>query len=357
MTSSGGINSNNNDTACSCKEQHQTSLFSFFSKAPKIRKLAPATENNAKCRVYRSTDGSVAADPSLPPNASTSVSSCANEATTKSLQDNKSATTKLTQVYIDCGQKQFGQIECAKCGMLYMPGVPEDERHHRQFCNAYSKGVACVNSNVRGGNVVQRSNTRSGKNAKQLGRYVIVQWKPTSMKSKKNQPSQWPLLAQMIANDLGMDEATCLGHLSTQAVFLYLGSVSRDKQTNNSNTPDKGKTNHILGAATIQSVTKAYRMSSLHDRARTQSKAMLGVGLLWTHPAARKTRIASTLLDTALQNSVFGMHVSKSMLAFSSPTKAGYDFAMRYLADHQSGTKCSEDGKKTERAAPLVFEM
>jgi N-acetyltransferase len=249
-----------------------------------------------------------------------------------------SKTTKpLTQVYLDCGQKQFGQLLCDRCGMLYMPGVAEDERHHRPLCQAYERGVPCVQGTVVGGKVVERSTGRRP--------FSIVRWKPSN-NNKNHRPTQWPLLAQMIVKDLGMDEQTALEHLTTHTVFLYLGSVCGGSSSSSSN---KSNPHHILGVVTIRPISQAYRMSSLHERSLTPSQAMLGIGILWTHPAARKTGVAATLVNCARRHAVFGMVVEKSMIAFSSPTQAGYDFAMRYLND--------SDMKEVKQMAPLVYEM
>lgn len=49
--------------------------------------------------------------------------------------------------------------------------------------------------------------------------------------------------------------------------------------------------------------------------------------------------IATQLVDAARGSAVFGMVVSKSQLAFSSPTEAGWKFAKHY---------CGQD--------PLVYE-
>ena len=135
-------------------------------------------------------------------------------------------------------------------------------------------------------------------------------------------------------------------HLTTQTVFLYLGSV--DRKSSSSSTDSK-QCNHILGAVSTHSIAKAYRMQTLHDRSLTPAKATLGLGILWTHPAARKMGIATTLVHAARDHAYFGMQVSKTMLAFSSPTQAGYQFAVRYLNGGEE--------EKGKQIAPLVYEM
>ena len=237
--------------------------------------------------------------------------------------------------------------------MLYMPGLEEDERQHARLCQAYQKGIPCVHGTVTGGKIVEKTST-----------YSIVQWKP-ALSSKKRKieemnttsrnktiPSQWPLLVQMIANDLGMDESTALWHLSKQTVFLYLGiDASNRQKSNNSNNNNRTR---ILGVATAQSLSQAYRMSSLHNRSIAPSKAMLGIGVLWTHLAARHRGIATTLVTAARQYTIFSVTVPKALLAFSTPTQAGYDFAVTYLY----GTGGNDQVNGTTRTrGPLVYEM
>jgi hypothetical protein len=217
-----------------------------------------------------------------------------------------------------------------------------------------------------------------------------VLWKPSfssssssSFKQKKtrfnynnpkNLPSQWPLLAQMISKDLGMDEATALKHLTEQTVLLWLGNCS----SSGGGSTNRGH-HRILGAVTVQVVSQAFRMSNPHQRSLTPEKAMLGVGILWTHPSVRRRGVATQLVTAARHHAIFGMRVERSLLAFSSPTQAGYNFAMRYLhgdkhclhhrhdnnsgggkgSDMVRGTASTTDSitKQKHHYGPLVYEM
>ena len=40
---------------------------------------------------------------------------------------------KLEQMYLDFGQKSFGQTVCDGCGMMYFPGKDEDEKEHKKY--------------------------------------------------------------------------------------------------------------------------------------------------------------------------------------------------------------------------------
>lgn len=43
-----------------------------------------------------------------------------------------SGNTKLTQMYLDYGQKNFTSVTCGECGLVYAPGLPEDEATHKK---------------------------------------------------------------------------------------------------------------------------------------------------------------------------------------------------------------------------------
>jgi hypothetical protein len=182
--------------------------------------------------------------------------------------------------------------------------------------------------------------------------------------NNKNVPSQWPLLAQMISKDLGMDEKTTLKHLKEHTVYLYVN------HNNSSSSSSNTHNNRIVGVVTVQIISQAYRMINLHERSRTPTGAVLGVGILWTHPAARHGGIATRLVTAARGHTVFGVagRIATSLLAFSSPTQAGYDFAIKYCSSSSSSTNDNalqqqqqqqqqEEEKEKEQLGPLVYEM
>ena len=46
---------------------------------------------------------------------------------------------KLRQLHIDVGQRNFGAVRCRLCGMVYTPGLEEDEALHAKLMCPYSK--------------------------------------------------------------------------------------------------------------------------------------------------------------------------------------------------------------------------
>ncbi|KAG7365280.1 ESCO1/2 acetyl-transferase [Nitzschia inconspicua] len=327
------------DKPSSC---HQTSLLSFFAKKTNtLRKVVTFNRINGGSH----DEGQSIAALICPHKTATPPIVKPPIITASSYPEpfvNKKA---LTQVYIDCGQSKFGQTLCDKCGMLYTPGLQEDEKQHSQMCQAICTGIACSNVN-KIGKVVERVASRTNR------QYSVVLWRSTK---NAHIPSHLPLLAHMIAKDLGMDEGTTLQHLKEQTMFLYIGN-----RAGSANVKKNG--GNILGVATAQSISKAFTMSSLHERSLTPSKAMLGIGILWTHPSARHQGIATILVNAVRDHTVFGMRVEKSMMAFSSPTQAGYAFAMNYLYGSKSnernwGKKDNREVENESPIGPLVYEM
>jgi hypothetical protein len=253
-----------------------------------------------------------------------------------------------------------------------MPGIPEDEKQHKTLCQAFTLGIPCNRGTIKGGREVKiqtNENDRKCNNDES----TIILWRPcvkakNNKKSKfhrgttksfgddsssdKNRPSQWPLLARMISKDLGTDEDTTLNHLTNEIVVLYIGRQDGTKNHKGTNTRHR-----ILGVATVQMLGRvpAYRMINLYERSLTPSKeGKLGIGLLWTHPVARHRGIATKLVHAAREHSVFGMRVTRQEVAFSNPTQAGYDFALRYCDNSENPEKASDS---LRRRGPLVYEM
>jgi len=378
-------------------KSRQSSLLSFFAKK-KVKSKHKSTysstcSNNIRNIIRSSTITTTSTFTSYSPAhnghvATESSSSIAETMSSTSRSSHLSPRKSLTQVYIDCGQSKFGQILCSTCGMLYMPGVVEDEEQHTKLCQAYIQGIPTVRGIVKGGRHVQNG-----------GAATIVLWRPSGInrmdkKQKHNTtndfanykylPSQWPLLAQMISKDLGTHEQSTLNHINNNIVFLYIGnvnnstsrhrnSINSSSNNNNKHNQNQNGPNRIIGAVTVQVLSEAYRMLSLHERSLTPERAKLGIGLLWTHPVARHKGIATRLVHAARDHTIFGMRIARHDVAFSSPTQAGYDFALHYCGDANTNciTRFDDDKRYNDdeynqqqqhqrdscQIRPLVYEM
>jgi len=366
----------------------QSSLLSFFSKERKVKqrhKTKKTNENSASGDIFQAaktnTFGSLITLPTLSSSEEKSTERKALRCKSISHPHQKKLKS-LTQVYIDCGQSKFGQVLCNKCGMLYMPGITEDENEHKKICQAYALGIPCNRGIVKGAKRLDRKCNDGA---------TILSWKACvkakrSKKSKmeqietestdKNLPSQWPLLAKMISKDLGTDEGTTLDHLTNESVFLYIGKNERHGTIETAGTASISSANkfRILGVATMQLLgqIEAYRMISLYERSLEPVAGIkMGIGLLWTHPSARNRGIATKLVDAVREHSIFGIRVARQDVAFSNPTQSGYNFALRYSNEDNKETLGTDNchnkhdvnvggistEKRHHKKGPLVFEM
>lgn len=83
--------------------------------------------------------------------------------------------------------------------------------------------------------------------------------------------------------------------------------------------------------ATAEIISKAYSLENNLERSCEPTKAMVGIHQLWVHAKYRKEGIGRRLVDAVRAKMVFGLVVPPRLLAFSSPTEAGANFARRYV--------------------------
>ncbi|RYG97127.1 hypothetical protein EON65_53340 [archaeon] len=54
-------------------------------------------------------------------------------------QEKRKKKVQATQMYLDFGQKSFNAPKtCDKCGLLYVPTDPEDQKRHVRVCRSVS---------------------------------------------------------------------------------------------------------------------------------------------------------------------------------------------------------------------------
>lgn len=299
-------------------------------------------------------------------------------ATTTTLKKPK----QFQQVYLDCGQSAFGQQLCQKCGMLYMPGVPEDMKAHAVICKERCLGVLWPRSNGQH-QQHQRLHWRSDKklnnkkeessssSSSSLILSVTIRTGTNSKQKCRSYHDTLESVYRLVAQDLGMDtsSSTMTESLAGYTVWLYLrkqrvvgfvatkpisqafelvleDSTTSTTATTTSSLHDEAETttstahaknkddNDVINATstTTSSALDHHSAALLPTTAnrRIPHKAMLGVAILWTHEHFRGQGIATQLVDTARQQAFFGMVVPTRHIAFSSPTQAGWTFAQNY---------------------------
>ncbi|KAL7688527.1 putative acyl-CoA N-acyltransferase, N-acetyltransferase ESCO, zinc-finger [Plasmopara halstedii] len=231
-------------------------------------------------------------------------------------QTSPSINHSLTQSYIDVGQRDFGKhVNCKKCGLLYTAGEEEDEREHEKFCKRMTRGIAFFKWKTE-----RVLKTFPGT----LGRILEIRNDDPMSHVRKLLE-----IKKVLDDALGfVEEKTFL----QRKHFVYV----QDHQ--------------VVGCINVSRITKAYLLEKsaskpdiskekaialADDSALTASTilkpAVVGVCQLWVHPLFRRQSIASRMVDVAREKSVYGMHVSKNLVAFAQPTRNGLQFAQKYM--------------------------
>lgn len=157
----------------------------------------------------------------------------------------------LAQVFLDCGQKNWGQVICDKCGTLYVPGVPEDMKMHNQVCTPISLGVPWHST----------SNCKVLPNLQQ-GQFRILMIRPSDYKNHKGKLQK---IKKIVEKDLGMK--SCSNPVAS--IFLCIHNT------------------RVVGFLSVEAASIAYQMLNLYERGKTHKECLLGVAVIWTHSKFR----------------------------------------------------------------------
>jgi hypothetical protein len=158
---------------------------------------------------------------------------------------------KKRQLFLDCGQKHWGQVICDKCGTLYVPGVPEDTKMHNQVCQPISLGVPWHStSNIK---VLHHF---------QQNKFSILLIRPSEYNKHK---AKLQKIISIVEKDLGMENSSDTGAI----IFLCLHN------------------NRVVGFLSVKPISVAYPMLNLYERGTRPVPCMLGVAVLWTHSKVR----------------------------------------------------------------------
>lgn len=121
-----------------------------------------------------------------------------------------------------------------------------------------------------------------------------------------------------------------------------------------------------IGLCLAERISKAYCVlddrlpagkgcSSSVSVSDTAQPALLGISRIWTCSSHRRQGIAARLLDCARDTFIYGMHLEKSMVAFSQPTESGGGLARSWFCANPRGGE--EAGATKERWAVYVEEV
>lgn len=118
---------------------------------------------------------------------------------------------------------------------------------------------------------------------------------------------------EIVDRDLGFVPSEATSSPPNRTAYLYIA----DKR--------------VIGMASAEIIPHAFASHNSLERSTVPQKAMAGIYQLWVHAKFRKQGIATRLVDTVRAKLVFGLTVPKELLAFSSPTEAGSNFARNYV--------------------------
>lgn len=332
------LNDDNTYENPNAQSKRQLSLTSFFTAGSKrLRKRTEVATTTFSSRQESDNLTTPATPDNTSQNSSNPNKVSPNNSTTLSGifptkrgcdQSTLTEKPKLQQVYLDCGQTMFGQQLCKKCGMLYVPGVAEDAKAHAKICQESKLGI------------LWRKHPRQRMHWKEPGRGGDqICSIPNITKSNQLSPTLEEIYQQVV-RDLGLDSnLSAASALMGKTVWIYI------------------RQQRVVGFASTMPISKAYEIQSFETDStsigsnysrpqqdkRQAKRALLGIALLWTHEQYWRQRVATKLVDTARHHSFFGMTVPKGMMAFSSPTTAGWQFGRSYC-----------DGSSD--SGPLIFD-
>uniref|UniRef100_A0A1B0CSX5 Protein involved in establishing cohesion between sister chromatids during dna replication n=2 Tax=Lutzomyia longipalpis TaxID=7200 RepID=A0A1B0CSX5_LUTLO len=202
------------------------------------------------------------------------------------------------QMQIDAGQKKFGATYCSECNLVYSVHEPEEEKLHWDFHNALT------HINFRGWqaeNVVLEVPEWGA-----AGRVICVQ--TTDSRAKVTRVENLLLL---IDAELGAYPRPIPPKAIAYLAIAY---------------------NQIMGVCLAEPITTANRLvqsNGVDYFSEETFPAHCGIIKLWTALPFRGQGVARQLIRAVQVHFVFGHILSFDEIAFSSPTEAGREFAIK----------------------------
>ncbi|KAJ1722453.1 hypothetical protein LPJ53_003137 [Coemansia erecta] len=200
------------------------------------------------------------------------------------------------QTFLDFGQKPNAPEPCAQCGMAYQRGRAEDEQLHVRFHRSWAR--AQRNLLVWGADldVAPDAHGICVVDARTAARRTVLR----------------ALEIVNVANEhLGAVRLSLvdLGHRQRK-VFLRVAQGGR-----------------VEGCVLAECIEGARRLAG--GSPGEPAPAACGISRIWVAPDARRTGVASGLVDAVCRGFVYGCPLSLDSLAFTQPTADGRAFARR----------------------------
>jgi len=209
------------------------------------------------------------------------------------------------QSIIDAGQKVIGPVQCGTCGSVYSVGDPQEEASHQR---------------IHAGRL-EKLKLLGWKNERAVGHFPagrVLCVKPG------DHLSHWKKVEEVLSvvdSDLGFSEVGIRWPEKTK-VFIFVA----DKKVVGlllSETIDKGY--RIIPNSDIETTGKVYCCSE------TPVPVKCGISRIWVLADYRRSKIASSLVDSMRAGFYQDHYLKDDEFAFSDPTMDGIQFATKYM--------------------------
>jgi N-acetyltransferase len=270
----------------------------------------------------------------------------------KEISPSSMHSSRLSQVYLDCGQSSLTLSPCPLCHMVYTRGEHHDELLHNSFHSQVLDGITLklpekqINSNefLRGLYIISQMN--NGRIYKITNEFYH---------SSKRFHKVWSIL-QVMNNDLGgslgdfKQEETEKSLLNqNESMWIYLTTQWRVAcvaivhplnqahllvEVTEEINPTKNENDEQKKVSPIESSRSASSFIS-YQLSDSTFPVDLGVSKIWTHRKYRGQGLAALLLDAVRMNFSYSCVLDSDRIAFSQPTEAGRAFARKYTGKKQ----------------------
>jgi len=267
---------------------------------------------------------------------------------------------RLTQMRIDLG----GEIRtaCKTCGMEYIPSNAQDAALHKEFHTVNVGGVdvskaflkkhlpsivwdsskdatqpeGCVEGFVM---VIDRKSSRAEKNkGRQILQVVNTELSAVDVEDER----LWSQMAEPNVRDEAED---------CPSQTLLAGDGAKKSRCDRFKIYLFVSGEKCIGLCLAERISKAYKVKDENSEAdgniadlpisksssisisREADPAILGISRIWTSVSHRRKGVAAALLDAVRSNFIYGMQISKAMVAFSQPTESGGRLAQKWFED------------------------
>lgn len=243
--------------------------------------------------------------------------------------------------------------KCRVCGMEYIPSNSEDVVLHRKFHAMNVGGVDFTKAFVER---IKQNQVWAGGD----GSFIAAVGRKDTLAFRNKASEVLKVVNTELAAVTIPDEALWSQlHSSISSKAVAHGEKPQPSAKGHSacSTSDRFKAylyihgQKCVGACLAERIQEAYTVVDQDDASehtgrvpvpaefhgasisisRVAEPAILGISRIWTSNLHRKMGIATTLLDSARSDFLYGMTIEKTMVAFSQPTGSGGELARKWF--------------------------